>query len=99
VRRSHIFLSLLIENFFNAFVFPKSSCPNRPATCDWNTYNSPSPNAQTLWGALIGGPDASDNYVDARSNYQQNEPACDYNAGFQSAVAGLLKLAVQGIVP
>jgi endoglucanase len=48
---------------------------------------------------LIGGPDASDNYVDARSNYQQNEPALDYNAGFQSAVAGLLKLAVQGIVP
>ena len=85
--------------FLEWFYFLKSSCPNRPATCDWNTYNSPSPNAQTLWGALVGGPDASDNYVDTRTNYQSNEVATDYNAAFQSAVAGLLKLAVQGIVP
>lgn len=41
-----------------------------------------------LYGALVGGPDGSDGYVDSRQNFQSNEVACDYNAGFQSAVAG-----------
>jgi hypothetical protein len=45
----------------------------------------------TMYGALVGGPDQSDNYTDQRSNYTQNEPACDYNAGFASALARLYK--------
>ncbi|KAI9555833.1 endoglucase-1 [Daphnia sinensis] len=73
-----------------------SSCPNKPATCDWNTYNSPAPNAQILYGALVGGPDSNDNYDDNRQNYVTNEVATDYNAGFQSAVAALQTLAVSG---
>jgi endoglucanase len=73
-----------------------SSCPNIPNTCDWNTYNSPSPNAQILYGALVGGPDNNDNYSDDRSNYVSNEVATDYNAGFQGAVAALQALAVNG---
>ena len=36
----------------------------------------------------MGGPDAGDNYADNRDDYIKNEVACDYNAGFQSAVAG-----------
>lgn len=68
-----------------------------PATCDWNTYNMAGPNYQTIYGGLVGGPtDASDNYSDVRSNYVGNELACDYNAGFQGAVAALQSLAVQG---
>jgi len=43
----------------------------------------------TMYGALIGGPDQSDNYTDQRSNYTQNEPADDYNAGFIGALARL----------
>ncbi len=74
-----------------------SSCPNKPATCDWNTYNMANSNYQTLFGALVGGPkDTSDTYVDLRSDYQGNEVACDFNAGFQGAVAALQSLAVQG---
>ena len=73
-----------------------SSCPNKPATCDWNTFNSPSPNAQILFGGLVGGPDANDNYSDDRSNYVSNEVATDYNAGFQGAVAALQTLAING---
>jgi endoglucanase len=42
-----------------------------------------------MYGALIGGPDQSDNYTDQRSNYTQNEPADDYNAGFIGALARL----------
>jgi hypothetical protein len=45
----------------------------------------------TFYGALVGGPDASDGYTDQRSNYTQNEPACDYNAGFTGALARLYK--------
>lgn len=68
-----------------------SSCPPRPATCDWNAYNNPQPNPLLLTGALVGGPDQSDKYDDLRSDYIKNEVATDYNAGFQSAIAGVLQ--------
>ena len=68
-----------------------SSCPKAPAVCDWNSYNSPNPNPQVLYGALVGGPDQSDKYDDLRNDYIKNEVATDYNAGFQSAVAGVLQ--------
>ena len=47
---------------------------------------------QVLNGALVGGPDHNDNYNDDRGNFVSNEVATDYNAGFQSALAGLNKL-------
>lgn len=71
-----------------------SSCPNKPAKCDWNNLNSAGPNPQTLTGALVGGPDKNDNFKDDRKDYIQNEVATDYNAGFQSAVAGLKHLSI-----
>ena len=47
-------------------------------------------NKYTLVGALCGGPtDANGTYRDVRSDYVSNEVACDYNAGFVGAVAGL----------
>jgi len=69
-----------------------SSCPDAPTVCDWNTFNSPNPNFHVLTGGMVGGPDQNDNYVDDRSDYVHNEVACDYNAGFQSAVAALITL-------
>jgi hypothetical protein len=69
-----------------------SSCPPAPAACDWNTFNSPNPNYYVLTGALVGGPDENDNYVDDRADYIHNEVASDYNAGFQSAVAAFVML-------
>ncbi|PNF36366.1 hypothetical protein B7P43_G18040 [Cryptotermes secundus] len=69
-----------------------SSCPEAPAVCDWNTYNSESPNYHVLIGALVGGPDNNDNYKDERSNYISNEVATDYNAAFQSTLAHLVEL-------
>jgi hypothetical protein len=69
-----------------------SSCPDAPAVCDWNAFNNPGPNPQVLTGALVGGPDENDNYVDDRSDYVHNEVATDYNAGFQSAVVALITL-------
>ncbi|ODM95900.1 Endoglucanase 1 [Orchesella cincta] len=69
-----------------------SSCPNRPAPCDWQAYNSPDPNPQVLTGALVGGPDQQDQYTDDRGNYVSNEIAIDYNAGFQGVAAAVNQL-------
>ena len=51
----------------------------------------PEYNIYTLYGALAGGPGGSDNFVDSRDNYQMNEVALDYNAGFQLCLAALLQ--------
>merc|ERR1711994_188687 len=54
-----------------------SSCPNPPATCGWNEYNS-HPTTNELTGALVGGcrwPD--DKYNDQRSDYFSNEVTLD----------------------
>jgi len=70
-----------------------SSCPDRPAKCNWEQYNLNQPNPQILFGALVGGPNSVNaNYKDQRSDYVQNEVTIDYNAGFQSAVAALLTI-------
>ncbi|XP_067658425.1 uncharacterized protein [Haliotis asinina] len=76
-----------------------SSCPDPPATCDWSEFKAPGPNPHVLNGALVGGPDGNDTYVDKRSDYVQNEVAVDYNAGFQSAIAGLIHLTLTGDLP
>ncbi len=55
--------------------------------CD--NMNEPAVARHTLYGALVGGPDASDNYTDVVSNYTTNEVACDYNAGFTGLLAKL----------
>jgi hypothetical protein len=44
-----------------------------------------------LYGALVGGPGASDDYSDERNNYINNEVACDYNAAFTGALARMYK--------
>ncbi|KAK3892282.1 hypothetical protein Pcinc_003903 [Petrolisthes cinctipes] len=76
-----------------------SSCKDPPASCNWNDFNYNGPNPQVLYGALVGGPDENDNYNDVRSDYVSNEVTCDYNAGFQSTVAGLRYHAVCGTKP
>ena len=46
----------------------------------------------TLYGALVGGIDASGNYEDHSDKYQYTEPALDYNGCFALACAGLANL-------
>nr|KAG5686635.1 hypothetical protein BaRGS_011079 [Batillaria attramentaria] len=69
-----------------------SACPPAPESCNWVTYHEDVDNWHVLYGALVGGPDQHDNYTDDRTDYVQNEVATDYNAGFQSALAGLISL-------
>ncbi len=55
--------------------------------CD--NMNEPGTARHTLYGALVGGPDASDGYSDSVSDYTKNEVACDYNAGFTGLLAAM----------
>ncbi|XP_052083221.1 endoglucanase G-like [Mytilus californianus] len=75
-----------------------SSCPMMPGPCSDLNKQADAPNPHTLFGALVGGPGQSDQYRDDRNNYINNEVACDYNAGFQSAVAGLKSLHLRNIL-
>ncbi|MEV0269139.1 glycoside hydrolase family 9 protein [Hamadaea sp. NPDC050747] len=61
---------------------------HRTAHGSWtDSLTSPTNNRHVLYGALVGGPGAAnDAYTDDRSNYQMNEVADDYNAGFTSAL-------------
>ena len=85
--------------FFSSFVggygtnYPKnphhraSSCPDPPTYCEWGGAE---PFPHVLEGALVGGPGAADDqYNDDRNDYIENEVTLDYNAGFQSVLAGL----------
>ncbi|HKV41578.1 MAG TPA: glycoside hydrolase family 9 protein, partial [Blastocatellia bacterium] len=53
----------------------------------------PTNNRHVLYGAMVGGPtSASDTaWADDRTNFQENEPATDYNAGLVGALARLFK--------
>ena len=68
-----------------------AACASPPAECTWSTFGDTSTNnPHQLNGALVGGPKyANDQFQDIRTDYIMNEVTLDYNAGFQSAVAGL----------
>ena len=46
-------------------------------------------NHYTLLGAMVGGPGSNGTYKDDQNNYECNEVALDYNAGYVGALAGL----------
>jgi len=76
-----------------------SSCPawkSLPvAVCTFEALNRQGPNPHILYGALVGGPNENGGYTDDRKDYISNEVATDYNAGFQTAVAGLQFFAME----
>ena len=67
---------------------PPRNPHHRTAHGSWsNNINEPAQNRHILYGALVGGPDAADNYADNRGDFVKNEVATDYNAGFTGALA------------
>jgi len=70
--------------------------PHHRAAHDSPTHSldNPTNNRHLLIGALVGGPASTDDfdYKDDRHDYQRNEVATDYNAGFTSALAKLIML-------
>ena len=76
-----------------------SSCSlTSPQSCSWSNLNSQQSNQIILYGALVGGPSVSGQYVDDRKDYKKNEVAIDYNAGFQTSIAGVMHFIDQGLV-
>lgn len=57
------------------------------------------PERHILYGALVGGADKSDNYVDICERYVYTETGLDYNAGLVGAMAGMSKYFGQGQTP
>lgn len=68
-----------------------SSCPPKPKSCGREIIESKEPNANVLYGALVGGPDENDNYTDDRKDNGQNEVSVDQNAGFTGCLACFCK--------
>ncbi|KAK7353302.1 hypothetical protein VNO80_18747 [Phaseolus coccineus] len=64
---------------------------NQPYNCDdgkrW--LNSKDPNPQVLLGAMVGGPDTNDNFMDQRTNQRFTEPNIASNAGLVAALIAL----------
>ncbi|HEX3047981.1 MAG TPA: glycoside hydrolase family 9 protein [Bacillota bacterium] len=57
----------------------------------FNNNDNTKPAQHTLTGALVGGPDNNDVYVDDVNQPQYTEVALDYNAGLVGALAGAVK--------
>ncbi|KAK4412704.1 Endoglucanase 16 [Sesamum alatum] len=71
---------------------PKMS-PNKEVNCGMSFvywYNTNEPNPNELTGAIVGGPDRNDNFVDKRANSSMTEPTTYINS---LAVGVLAKLA------
>lgn len=73
-------------------VNPPINPHHRGAHGTWsnNLTGPPTNSRHTLYGALVGGPGATDGYVDSRSDYISNEVATDYNSGFSGALARII---------
>ena len=59
----------------------------RQGYATWYTRKANDPNVLT--GAVVGGPDAYDNFADERDNYEQTEPATYNNAPLLGILARL----------
>jgi endoglucanase len=57
------------------------------------------PEKHLIYGALVGGPDDNDVYVDSIDDYAKSEVAIDYNAGFVGALAGITTYFGQDQLP
>ncbi len=81
------------SSYVVGFTNPPKSPHHRTAHGSWlDSIENPTETRHVLYGALVGGPDSADDaYTDSRSDYVSNEVATDYNAGFSSALARLVK--------
>ena len=66
----------------------RSCNPDHTVVCDWPDWSTNDVNDNELIGALVGGPNQIDMYVDDRKDWNGNGVAVDFNAGFQTALAG-----------
>jgi len=68
-----------------------SSCPTPPLPCKREHLYGSESNPNKLYGALVSGPNSSENYEDSTSNEVGNDVSIAANAAFQSLAVGLQK--------
>lgn len=66
--------------------------PHHRASSGLSKCEDTSPQKHVLYGALVGGPDASDKHNDTTADWIYNEVTIDYNAAFVGACAGLYEM-------
>ncbi|MDE6784139.1 MAG: glycoside hydrolase family 9 protein [Ruminococcus sp.] len=67
-----------------------SQAHHRSSHCSpTQSMDDPAVQVHTLWGALVGGPDADDFHRDETKDFIYNEVTDDYNAAFCGDLAGL----------
>jgi len=73
-------------------VNPPSKPHHRGQHASWSRSSAnPVESRHTMWGALMGGPAASnDVFVEDRDDFQANEVAVDYNACYQGVLARMV---------
>jgi hypothetical protein len=57
--------------------------------CDCTALYNEGCNPNTLYGALVGGPDKEDKFADVRTDFAAAEVTLDWNAGLTGLLAGL----------
>jgi endoglucanase len=69
--------------------FPQQPHHRAASGVGWDGFRNGLPNEHVLFGALVGGPTAANDfsYNDSRDDYISNEVAIDYNAGLTGALA------------
>lgn len=74
--------------------------PNYNGTNGWSLFNDNVSNHNTLIGGLVGGPKSANDfdYADVVYDYQGNEVALDYNAGFTGALIYLYNASLSQII-
>lgn len=74
-------------------VNPPEHPHHRTSQGSWaDNMNEPPYHRHILYGALVGGPNSSDQYEDTVRDYTANEVATDYNAGYTALLAKMVSV-------
>lgn len=79
-----------------------ASTPRHDAKCSctggWKWRDSRGPNPNVITGAMVGGPDQYDQFLDVRNDGDHTEPTLAANAGLVSALVSLARgIGMEGI--
>ena len=81
----------LNRNYIVGYNSVSAKYPHHRASSGFSRCEETGPQKYVLYGALVGGPDGSDQHIDITSDYIYNEVTIDYNAAFVGACAGLYR--------
>ncbi len=81
----------LNRNYIVGYNSVSAKYPHHRASSGFSRCEETGPQKYVLYGALVGGPDGSDQHIDSTADYIYNEVTIDYNAAFVGACAGLYR--------